>query len=377
MSEYQYVAFRAIDRPLDEKGLEFMQRQSSRAEITEWSFDNEYNFGDFRGNAAEMLRRGFDLHMHYADFGIHKLLIRFPDGLPESTVVSPFLIEEALEYVKDKAGPGGTLGIEPFYEPGDIESQFDPAEMADRLIPLRQELLDGDVRPLYLAHLAAACDCNHDPDVTKEAPVPAGLNKLSDAQQALVEFYGLSAALVAAAARECPALQKPPDVQESHSAWLRGQPEALKDAWLSQLLADSRSTSRREILAKYRASRNMPPWPTVIRGRTISELQEAAEEIRHDRDCKEAAAADRRRAKRLVDMAADPARIIKEIEKLVEQRSRTAYCEISKLLADLREALRHTRQSGLAENHAEQLRTNFPTLRVLISELRKEGLLRK
>lgn len=83
MSEYQYVAFRAIDGPVSEKNLEFMQEQSSRAEITAWSFENEYNFGDFHGDEMEMLRRGYDLHLHYANFGTRKLLIRLPNGLPD------------------------------------------------------------------------------------------------------------------------------------------------------------------------------------------------------------------------------------------------------------------------------------------------------
>ena len=68
-SEYQYVAFRAIDAPVSEKNLSLHARQSSRAEITPWSFHNEYHYGDFRGNAKEMLRRGYDLHLHYANFG--------------------------------------------------------------------------------------------------------------------------------------------------------------------------------------------------------------------------------------------------------------------------------------------------------------------
>ena len=56
MSEYQFIHFMAIDRPLDDKQLDFMGRQSSRAEITQWSFTNEYNYGDFHGDAREMLR---------------------------------------------------------------------------------------------------------------------------------------------------------------------------------------------------------------------------------------------------------------------------------------------------------------------------------
>jgi hypothetical protein len=58
MSEYQYVAFRAINAPVSKKDLAYMRRQSTRAEITPWSFANEYQFGDFHGNAIEMMRRG-------------------------------------------------------------------------------------------------------------------------------------------------------------------------------------------------------------------------------------------------------------------------------------------------------------------------------
>lgn len=52
MSEYQYVSFRAIDKPVGAENLEYMERQSSSAEITPWSFDNEYHYGDFGGNAS-------------------------------------------------------------------------------------------------------------------------------------------------------------------------------------------------------------------------------------------------------------------------------------------------------------------------------------
>jgi hypothetical protein len=39
MSEYQVVAFRAVDGPVSAENLAYMERQSSRAEITPWSFD--------------------------------------------------------------------------------------------------------------------------------------------------------------------------------------------------------------------------------------------------------------------------------------------------------------------------------------------------
>ena len=61
MSEYQYVGFRAIERPVSDDHLEYMEQQSSRAEVTPWSFDNEYHYGDFRGNTLEVM----ELHDHF------------------------------------------------------------------------------------------------------------------------------------------------------------------------------------------------------------------------------------------------------------------------------------------------------------------------
>src|SRR5258708_4135525 len=188
MSEFQTIAFRAIDGPVTEKNLKFMRQQSSRAEITPWSFDNEYQYGDFRGNAVEMLRRGYELHLHYANFGIRKLLIRLPQGLPDPKAAKPYLGKDSVTFIQDKEGPGGILSIAPFHEPGDLDDLWGAGDLVDRLVPLRAEILDGDLRPLYLAHLVMASDGEHDPDTTKEAPVPAGLEKPSDAQRALAEL---------------------------------------------------------------------------------------------------------------------------------------------------------------------------------------------
>jgi hypothetical protein len=96
MSEHQYVVFRAIEGPVSAKNLEFMREQSSRAEITPWSFENEYHFGDFGGDEVEMLRRGYDLHLHYANFGIRKLMIRLPRGLPDAKAAKPYFAEDRL-----------------------------------------------------------------------------------------------------------------------------------------------------------------------------------------------------------------------------------------------------------------------------------------
>jgi hypothetical protein len=107
MSEYQYVAFRAIDRAVSKKDLAYMRRQSTRAEITPRSFENEHHYGDFHGNAIEMLHRGYDIHLHYANFGIRTLLVRLPDGFPNPQAMKPYFAGDSLVFRKDKKLPYG------------------------------------------------------------------------------------------------------------------------------------------------------------------------------------------------------------------------------------------------------------------------------
>lgn len=377
MSEHQRVAFRAIDQPVSEKNLEFMERQSSRAEITPWSFDNEYHYGDFRGNAVEMMRRGYDLHLHYANFGIRKLMIRLPDGLPDSVAAKPFVGKDSVQFEKDNSGPGGILSIEPFLEPDDLEEIWEFDELVERLVPLRAEILAGDLRPLYLAHLAMACDGEHDPEETKEAPLPAGMDKLSSAQQALAELYGLGDSLLAAVAQGSLALVGQADPKNQYATWIERQPAEAKDRWLAEWLADLHSTARREMLAEFRKSQPAPYWPTTRPERKIAQLLAAAEVIESEAKQKAAANAARQRAKRLAEMAANPSKTLNETEELALQRSTTAYTQIAKLLAELREALADGKESGLAEQQAKKLKAKHPTYRLLVSELRREGFLPK
>jgi len=327
MSEYQYVAFRAIDRAVSKKDLAYMRRQSTRAEITPWSFENEYNFGDFHGNALEMMRRGYDLHLHYANFGIRTLLVRLPDGFPNAKAATPYIADPALGFHKDKTGPGGTLMISSSLEPDTLDELWDINEMLDRLVSLRSEILAGDLRPLYLAHLAVIGDDDHDPDEAVEAPVPAGLKKPTDAQYALAEFVGVSEAMIAAAAERSGPLPVVADKRSRYSQWLSDQPEATKDDWLAELLSDSKSSVRAKVRAKFEKAAGVPSWPTVEAGRTVAQLRATAEEI-HCKGKKAAEAkAARQRANRLKKMAADPTPYLRKTEKIVAERTTDAYEE--------------------------------------------------
>ena len=78
MSEYQYYEFLAIDRPLDPSEMAALRRLSTRAEITSTRFQNEYNWGDFKGSPDKMMEKYFDAHVYFANWGTYRLMMRFP-----------------------------------------------------------------------------------------------------------------------------------------------------------------------------------------------------------------------------------------------------------------------------------------------------------
>ena len=377
MSKYQYIAFCAIDAPVNATHLAYMRKQSSRAQITSWSFTNEYHYGDFRGDAMKMLRRGYDMHLHYADFGTRLLCIRLPHGFPDNKAVKPYLDGESLRFVKDTRGSGGILVIEPYYEPGDLEDSWEIDTMLDRLIALRSEILEGDLRPLYLAHLAVTCDGEHDPDAMVQVPVPAGLGELTETQRVFAEFYAIDESLIAACAEGDAPLPSQADTHTQYTQWLCQQTEATKDTWLMALMNGSKPQLRSEMLAQFRKDQPSQAWPTVKCDRTIAQLKAEAIEIQRKMDHKAAAKAARKRAAKFAKMVADPSPYLRETEQLVAWRSTDTYQQAAQLLADLREALIDTKQSDLAEHQARKLKRMNPPLNHLTAALRRKGFIPK
>ena len=377
MSEFQYIGFRAADKPVSDQNLEYMREQSLRAEITPWTFDNEYQYGDFHGDEFNMLRRGYDIHLHYANFGIRKLLIRFRHKWPDVPGASPYFAKDGLQFLKDKQGQGGVLSISPYHEPGDQDELWNANEILDRLVRLRAEMLEGDLRPLDLRSPGHDVRCRTRPGRNKGRSSSAGLRNLTAAQRALAELFGLSDALIAAAAEGNPGRPAQQDAGKLYAGWLQSLPQATKDAWLVEWLADSHTSARSDMLEEFRKSRPTAAWPTLQRDWTIAELQTAVEDIHKDTVRKAAEKAARQCAKRLAEMAADPTPTLRETVRLVKLRSRDSYVAIATLLKELREALAGTKQAGLAEQQARKLKKENPTLKLLTSELRRAGFVAK
>lgn len=387
MSEYQFLAFRAVDRPLTDRELVYARKQSSRAEITRWYFENEYHFGDFRGDADGFLRHGYDAHLHYANFGVRKIAIRLPAGLPFSkTVWSNYIGVGELSWKQDAKGQGGILSLNPFHEPGELEEIWSPGEYLDNVVEIRSRLLVGDVRALYVLWLCAALDSQSVSPGIIEPPVPGGLAEFEEPCGPLLEFFGLDPIILVAASEGAPALPAQVDHQHRCGAWLDALSQSESQRLLQKLLVEDAAVVKTEILAAIRESGVNTEWPSVALGRVFDELLERTEVLRAEHEVKEqkkretaaqekAVRQERERQERMKQMVKSPQKWLREADKLVDARGTQNYKTAAEILADLRDAVGGDDGAQITRRHAAHLAKKHPTLTHLKSSLRKRGLL--
>lgn len=197
MSAYQYYEFAAIDQPLTRTDMAKLRAVSTRAEITPAGFVNHYEWGDLKADPSDWMRRYFDAFVYTANWCSCRLALRVPLKTFTKSELKPFTAQH-------------TLRIEASDEHWVIDWSLDESEDYDRfgvedghgwmrrLVPLRDYLLRGDLRPLYLGWLAAAAGGELD-DGALEPEVPPGLSELSPPLQALVEFLAIDPDMLAAA----------------------------------------------------------------------------------------------------------------------------------------------------------------------------------
>jgi hypothetical protein len=286
VSEYQYYEFLAIDQPLDDIEQAAVRSLSTRAEITATSFVNEYEWGDFKGNPDRLMERYYDAHLYVANWGTRRVMFRLPCELLDPDTVDDYQVgEQVSAWVADDFL---VLDFTSEDEDPEFDADHDVKTLLSAIVAVRTELAAGDLRPLYIAWLAAygtwerdedAFDRDADNDL--EPPVPPGLDTLTPAQRALAEFLRLDDDLLATAAQTSPPLQPIADDPSDVVAWVTHLPDAEKDRLLARVIRGETTRVRMELLRRFRSD-NIPSTPVPPR-RTVAELLDAAARRRTDR----------------------------------------------------------------------------------------------
>jgi hypothetical protein len=357
MSEYQYYEFQAIDKPLSADAQAELRAMSTRARITATSFTNSYEWGDLKGDPADMMARWFDLHLYLANWGARALMIRLPERLVDRDVLMTSIdaIDDA-----DLVRKGGNLVLTIWRDEVEQDDWDDGSGWLGALAPLRADILSGDLRLFYLLWLMAVQD-GHIPDNATE-PL-SGLGPLTGPLSATADFFGIDRDLVASAAERVSEASVATD-EIPHV--VGALPESDKTRLLVRLFEGDPNVvnEARSILRKHQEVALALPL------RTAGELRTQAADSRTAREReitrrnalerrREAEKAERARRARLDALAKRGEAVWREIETEIDRRNASGYDNAAHLLADLATIARErhimenfrSRLEGIRERH--------------------------
>lgn len=342
MSEYQYFEFAAIDRPLTDGEMAALRAVSTRAVITPSGFVNHYEWGGLKADPLDWMRRYFDAFVYLADWAHCRFALRLPRDMFGKAELKPFGVKQSLtidasedHWIFDWSLEGS--------DNYDRFAEDDGRGWMGRLVPLRDELIRGDQRSLYLGWLAGAAK-GEVPETTLEPTVPAGLSQLSAAQNALAAFLEIDADIIAAAAiGSADASDRP----ESVDAWLQSlSPDELRSMLKSIVRADRRNPQR-EVASRYRAwhRQHAPQTAPEARRRSVAELRSLAVPAGEERRRRDALAREQQAAARRTQRDAQLRLLMSDVDKRwlalhqqAERGSASAYEQAVRALSDLAEA---------------------------------------
>jgi len=383
MSEYQYYEFLAIDRPLSAEDLAYVRTLSSRVQPTSTQAVFTYSFGDFRGDPLHLLAKHYDVMLYLANWGSKQLAFRFPRAAIDQQALKPY--HYGVEEIElTTVGQHVILNIAFQEEGGDwIEGEGQLASLA----PLRDDILRGDLRALYLAWLASAArgtGAEHDDEEWDDAEerdevngddliepaVPPGLGQLTAPLRAFMEFFDVDQDLVGAAAAASEPLKA---TTEPIERWVPLLPEAERNAFLvraarGEPIGAELLQGLREVGGARRPVAGAAPQ------RAFAAIAAASEEVRRQRQERERQEAERARLAKLDALAKREEQVWAQVPDLLARRTASGYDEAVAQLAELRDLAVHRNQRAAFDARLRGVLAPYSTSAALQRRLREKKL---
>src|ERR1700730_10027853 len=151
MSEYQRYEFMTSDRPLTQVQLDAVNALSSHIEASSTHALIEYHWGDFKHDPIDVLHKFFDAFLYWANWGAPELAFRFPRGILPVDLIDGYDLDDFVTFTR-------------YLDYDILDIHFGEMEGPDEwidyelgsLIPIRDELMEGDLRALYIVWLAVS-----------------------------------------------------------------------------------------------------------------------------------------------------------------------------------------------------------------------------
>lgn len=374
MSEYQYYEFRAIDRPLTEEQRADVSALSSRAYVTSHVASFVYNYGNFRGDTDLLMTEYFDVMLSMTNWGSRRLIFRIPCPLIDSKEVDLYCISEEIDRRTTRDHKHVLVDFD--FHDEELASWTEGEGWLDELVDLRNELLHGDFRVLYLAWLKAAeraRDMEDIDDDTREPPVPAGLGSLSPALKTFARFLDIDEDMIAVAAQ----ISEQPAKPEDRERWIDRLPSPEQHDFLVRLSRGERNLSVRfnkrldELANEAQPQNKRPDTPR----RTLSALIESSTLWHQKRLEDERRQAELDRQRELEALAPQKHQVWQEVERLIEEKKAKSYERAVELLKNLHDLAEYQGDLETFRNRLTHIQHVYSNRTALLRRIRESKLM--
>jgi hypothetical protein len=343
MSEYQRYEFMTSDRPLTRAQLDAVNDLSSHIEASSTHALIEYHWGDFKHDPIDVLHKFFDGFLYWANWGAPELALRFPHGILPVDLLDGYDLDDFVTFTQY-----------PDYDILDIH--FGEMEAPDEwveyelgsLMAIRDELMEGDLRALYITWLASQQmiggydeeEDDYDEEEDEESsvpPVPPAFGTLTAAQQALAELLRVPQELLVAAARHSKGAV--PSTEDDVVAWIELLPAERRHDYLVRLAHNEPGLSRllvRELreLGQGKTRETPPTGEHVGYATLLAESKAIKAQLEREKREQERLA----RQRHLQDIHDHRDAYWHQVEQAVSRGTGSGYDEGVRLLIELREA---------------------------------------
>ena len=322
------------------------------------------------------------MFLYLANWGSKQLAFRFPKTAVDQAMLQPY--SYGVEEIELTAVGDYVILDIAFHEEGGGDWIEEEPRIAP-LAPLRDDILRGDLRALYLAWLNSASrygggeyDDEVDDDDEEEDGqdglieplVPPGLGQLSAPLQAFADFFEIDQDLIVAAAQNSPPLKT---TSEPLEQWVPLLPETERTMFLVR--AARGQPIAPELLRRLREVGDAPrPAPSTATRRTFAAIEEAAEEVRRQRKAREQRAAEQKRIAKLDALAAREEQVWASIPGLLAQRNANGYGQAVADLAELRDLAAHRNQRQAFDARLAEVVAPYIGSAALVRRLKEKKL---
>jgi hypothetical protein len=196
MNEFQFYEFQTIDKLLTTDQQTSLSYLSQTAQINNRQAIFTYSYGDLPRQPEDLVARLFDAMLYLSTWGSKQLIFRLPAAAIDPTQFQPFLIPHHIELIQDNSNYILVLNL----GEDDTVEWIDGEGELSKLTTLRQDLLAGDMRMLYLAWLKVM-ELRGVSSTALEPHLPHGYDFYTTPLRHFINLFEIDSSLLAAAAR--------------------------------------------------------------------------------------------------------------------------------------------------------------------------------